>query len=89
VLSGSEVTLASSDTSSGPSAGRHPARLFDAEALMRTLAPARAISYIKHRSVGRRASGIYFAKLLDHLESPSDQRQDRNFRRRLPREISC
>ena len=65
ILSGSEVTLASSATAIAIKAGAARPDISTPEALKQTLLTARAISYTDPAAGG--ASGIYFAKLLDHL----------------------
>lgn len=65
VLSGSEVTLASSATAIAIKAGAARPDISTPEALKQTLLTARAISYTDPAAGG--ASGIYFAKLLERL----------------------
>ena len=65
ILSGSEVTLASSATAIAIKAGAAPPDISTPEALKQTLLTARAISYTDPAAGG--ASGIYFAKLLERL----------------------
>lgn len=65
ILSGSEVTLASSATAIAIKAGAARPDISTPEALKQTLLAARAISYTDPAAGG--ASGIYFAKLLDRL----------------------
>jgi molybdate transport system substrate-binding protein len=65
VLSGSEVTLASSATAIAIRAGAVRPDISTPDALKRTLLSARAISYTDPAAGG--ASGIYFAKLLERL----------------------
>jgi len=65
ILSGSEVTLASSATAIAIKAGAARPDISTPEALKQTLLKARAISYTDPAAGG--ASGIYFAKLLDRL----------------------
>lgn len=65
ILSGSEVTLASSATAIAIKAGAARPDISTPEALKQTLLTARAISYTDPAAGG--ASGIYFAKLLERL----------------------
>jgi len=65
VLTGSEITLASSATALAVKAGAPRPDISTPEALKRTLLSARAISYSDPAAGG--ASGIYFAKLLERL----------------------
>jgi molybdate transport system substrate-binding protein len=65
VRAGSEVTLASSAAALAVKVGAPRPDISTPEALKRTLLSARAISYSDPAAGG--ASGIYFARLLEHL----------------------